>query len=150
VALAVGAALLVALLALGWRSREAGSNFERAASAAALDTAAALPPPPPDDVPAVEPEPAPAVTHAVGRGAASVADDPGLDDPRSFLDGLSVRRYADVPSRTLSRLAREQRQRARERDDAVRASSAASGAPALASPPAASAAATSAASQSRN
>jgi len=129
VALALGAALLVGTLALGWRARGPAANFEGAANAAALDTAAALPPPPPDERAPAEAEPAPAATRAVGRGTASLEEEPGLDDPRSFLDGLAVRRYADVPTRTLSRLAREQRERARARDDAVRATGAASGAP---------------------
>jgi hypothetical protein len=58
------------------------------------------------------------------RHAGSNGDQPddALDplDPRDSLGGPSVRRYADVPSPTLSRLAREQRRLARERDDAVR------------------------------
>jgi hypothetical protein len=122
VAWALGAALLLGALVFGWRGRGPAANLEGAANAAALDTAAALPPPPPVDLPPAEPEPEAPVTRSVGRGSASVEDEPGLDDPRSFLDGLSVRRYADVPSRTLSRLAREQRERARARDDAMRAS----------------------------
>jgi hypothetical protein len=124
-ALALGVALLLGAVVLGWRARGPAARLEGSASAAALDTAAALPPPPPDELAPAEVEPAAAVTRAVGRGTPSVEDEPGLDDPRSFLDGLAVRRYADVPTRTLSRLAREQRERARARDDAVRSSGAA-------------------------
>jgi len=122
VALAVGALLLTCAAALNWRGSGTAANFEGAASAAAPDTAAALPPPPADVPESVAPEPVPAPAPGARRSAAS-AEEPGLDDPRSFLDGLSVRRYADVPSPTLSRLAREQRRRARERDDAVRSTS---------------------------
>lgn len=122
-ALVLGAALLLGALVLGWRARGPAANFEGAANAAVLDTAAALPPPPPDELAPANVEPATALTRAVSRGTTSVEEEPGLDDPRSFLDGLAVRRYADVPTRTLSRLAREQRERARARDDAVRASS---------------------------
>lgn len=122
-AVALGVALLLGALVLGWRARGPVASFEGSASAAAIDTAA-LPPPPPDELAPDEVEPATA-TPAVRRSSSSVEDEPGLDDPRSFLDGLAVRRYADVPTRTLSRLAREQRERARARDDAARASAAA-------------------------
>jgi hypothetical protein len=148
-AVALGAALLLGALVLGWRARGPASTFESAANAAALDTAAALPPPPPDELAPAEVEPAKVVMPAGGRSTAGAEDEPGLDDPRSFLDGLAVRRYADVPTRTLSRLAREQRERARARDDAVRASL---GAPAPSAPSTstASASTSSTASKGRN
>jgi hypothetical protein len=59
----------------------------------------------------------------VGRGTGSRAQPEELTDPRDprfSLGGPNVRRYADVPSPTLSRLAREQRRLAREREEAVR------------------------------
>jgi hypothetical protein len=54
------------------------------------------------------------------KHAAASADPDELEDPRSFLGGPSVRRYADVPSPTLSRLASEQRKLQRQRDEVVR------------------------------
>ena len=121
-ALALAAVLLLVAAALTRRGGGPASNFEGAANAAA-DTSAALPPPPPAEAAPTPDEPAPVMTPAPRRGASGATNpDPGPVDPRSFLGGLAVRRYADVPSPTLSRLAREQRARARARDDAVRGS----------------------------
>jgi hypothetical protein len=85
-----------------------------------------LPPPPTSDVPLPVPEPERAA--AVRRAGSAPAEPEGLMDPRDprFVNGgPNVRRYADVPSPTLSRLAREQRRLARERDEAARAAKAA-------------------------
>jgi hypothetical protein len=87
--------------------------------AAASDVAAALPPPPTDIPAEAEPAPeAPTVPHV--KHSASSTDPEELADPRSFLGGPSVRRYADVPSPTLSRLASEQRRLQRQREEVVR------------------------------
>jgi hypothetical protein len=85
-----------------------------------------LPPPPTSDVPLPVPEPERAA--AVRRAGSGPSEPEGLMDPRDprFVNGgPNVRRYADVPSPTLSRLAREQRRLARERDEAARAAKAA-------------------------
>lgn len=119
----LGVLCFAAAIVVGLNQRD-GSGAPGAASLASpTDVGAALPPPPPsaDDLLAASeqtPEPPPA------RRAATPAEEPddALDplDPRSSLGGPSVRRYADVPSPTLSRLAREQRRLQRQRDEAVR------------------------------
>lgn len=119
----LGVLCFAAAIVVGFNQR-AGSDAAGAASLASpTDVGAALPPPPPsaDDVPAA-PEPAPEAPRARRAGAPSEEPDDGLDplDPRNMIGGPSVRRYADVPSPTLSRLAREQRRLQRERDEAVR------------------------------
>jgi hypothetical protein len=87
---------------------------------AAVDlNGALLPPPPASAQPVAEPVLREPSVHARAAGDGP-EEDPGLADPRSFLGGPSVRRYADVSSRTLSRLATEQRKRARQRDEAAR------------------------------
>jgi hypothetical protein len=88
-------------------------------AAAASDVAAALPPPP-TDVPAeLEPVPeAPSVPRVKHSASSTEPEEPA--DPRSFLGGPSIRRYADVASPTLSKLAAEQRRLQRQRDEVVR------------------------------
>jgi hypothetical protein len=123
--LLLGVSCLVLAVGVGFRQRS-GRDAVTAASAASPTTgvSAVLPPPPPSEdellaSPEQPPEPPP-----VRHQAAASSDEPddALDplDPRNSLGGPSVRRYADVPSTTLSRLAREQRRLARERDEAIR------------------------------
>jgi len=119
----LGALCFAAAIVIGVQQRGASDADGGASVASPTDTAAVLPPPPPsaEDLDAVleEPADAPAVQRA---GSSGDQPDDALDplDPRNVLGGPSVRRYADVPSPTLSRLAREQRRLARERDDAAR------------------------------
>lgn len=120
-------ALLLGLLLLGIglvvRLGDGPSDAAEAANdpAAPSDNGVLLPPPPAF----VAPPPAEATesAHVPRRGAADADEPDGLMDPRDprfSLGGPSVRRYADVASPTLSRLAREQRRLARERDEAIR------------------------------
>lgn len=117
-ALLLGAALLGGGL-LWKRSGNAVQDANAAAATGPVDQGGALLPPPPAAAP-VELEPPAPERVRTASGEAVEEEEPGLADPRSFLDGPSVRRYADVPSRTLSRLATEQRKRARQRDEAAR------------------------------
>jgi hypothetical protein len=119
----LGVACLVIAVGVGFRQRDGSDAGTAASLGSPTDVSAALPPPPPSEdellaAPEQPPEPPP-VRH---KAAASAEPDDAIDplDPRDSLGGPSVRRYADVPSPTLSRLAREQRRLARERDEAVR------------------------------
>jgi hypothetical protein len=119
----LGVLCFAAAIAVGIRQR-GGSDAGAAASLGSpTDVSGALPPPPPsgDDLLAA-PEPPPQAPPARRAKAGSEEPDDALDplDPRNALGGPSVRRYADVPSPTLSRLAREQRRLQRERDEAKR------------------------------
>jgi hypothetical protein len=118
---------LAALLFAGaglwfWASEPAPAPLESVAAAQPAAPVGALPPPPPSEVvvPA-EPEPAPA---PVSRGPRAPAPaEPPLqdeDDLWSGPRGRSLARYADLPSPTLSRLAREERELARKRDEQLR------------------------------
>jgi len=130
---AVLAALLGALALVFWRRSSAdadamGGGVDPALSAALA--AAPLPPPPPqlkdedsdsDDPPA----PVPAVSHRASP-APDEAELPELSGPHGRRAGDAVARFADLPTPTLSKLAREERQKARSRDARVRAQKAAS------------------------
>ncbi|HTV17227.1 MAG TPA: hypothetical protein VMG12_01110, partial [Polyangiaceae bacterium] len=119
----LGVLCFAAAIVVGVTQRGGAGSADAAQAASAPEEGAALPPPPPsaDEVLAPEQPPEAPVQRAGKR--AEPADD-GLDplDPRNLTGGggPNVRRYADVPSPTLSRLAREQRRLSRERDDAVR------------------------------
>ncbi len=119
----LGLVLLGGALGLGLGNGGASGNAaELAGAASAADIPAALPPPPPASG-ALEPPPEPAPSAPAPRtGASREAPDELTDprDPRFSLGGPNVRRYADVASPTLSRLAREQRRLAREREEAAR------------------------------
>jgi hypothetical protein len=122
------AVLLLGLMLLGGalvlRLRGGADLAQAGASsgtASAADGAGALPPPPGSG--ALEAPPEETVSAPVGRGAGAREQPAELTDPRDprfSLGGPNVRRYADVPSPTLSRLAREQRRLAREREEAAR------------------------------
>lgn len=119
----LGVLCFAAAIGVGITQR-GGSDAGAAASLASpSDVGGALPPPPPsaDDLLAA-PEPAPEPQPARRAKTSSDEPDDALDplDPRNAVGGPSVRRYADVPSPTLSRLAREQRRLQRERDEAQR------------------------------
>ena len=116
--LSVGGAVLWVLSAPRVE-QEAGA----AAAAAPAVLTAPLPPPPPADAelaePVAEPEPAaPAAAAGQGTGAGAEAEeaplDPGTPGPRGRRAGDAVARFADLPSPTLSRLAREEQERARK------------------------------------
>jgi hypothetical protein len=120
-------ALLIGLLLVGIglivRLEEGPSGHPEAANepVGPADNGVLLPPPPAFVTSQTTAE-ASAPAH-VRRGGAQSEEPDGLMDPRDprlSLGGPSVRRYADVPSPTLSRLAREQRRLARERDEALR------------------------------
>jgi hypothetical protein len=120
-------ALLLGLLLVGIglvvRLGEGPSGNPEAANdpAAPSDNGVLLPPPPEFVAPPSTAEPS-APAHVRRGGAQSEEPEGPMDprDPRFSLGGPSVRRYADVPSPTLSRLAREQRRLAQERDEALR------------------------------
>jgi hypothetical protein len=119
----LGVLCFAAAIGVGIRQR-GGSDASAAGSLGSpTDVSGALPPPPPsaDDLLAA-PEPPPEAKPPRRATAGSDEPDDALDplDPRNALGGPSVRRYADVPSPTLSRLAREQRRLQRERDEAKR------------------------------
>jgi hypothetical protein len=97
-----------------------GSQTDANHVASAPEVAAALPPPPTDVDEPAEPEENPRVPRVAHGKRAGVEEPEELADPRSFLGGPSVRRYADVASPTLSKLASEQRRLQRQRDEAAR------------------------------
>jgi hypothetical protein len=120
-------ALLLGLLLVGIglvvRLGEGPSgNLEAANEPAGSSDNGVLLPPPPAFVAPLPADEASAPAQARRRGTHSEEPDGLMDprDPRFSLNGPSVRRYADVPSPTLSRLAREQRRLAYERDEALR------------------------------
>jgi hypothetical protein len=118
----LGALCFAAAIGLGIRQRGGGDAGVAASMGSPTDVTGALPPPPPSaEELLATPEPPPAEPPPRRAKAASDEPDDGDPlDPRNALGGPSVRRYADVPSPTLSRLAREQRRLARERDEAKR------------------------------
>ena len=129
------AALLLVALVLGAGGlllrrapSSSGEGVAAVAAAAPAEAAAALLPPPPEEAAPVQTPVEPAAAPRHRGGPAEPEAEPGLADPRSFLGGPSVRRYADVASPTLSRLAAEQRRLARERDEAARRAAAAAAA----------------------
>lgn len=121
------ALLLVAglgTLLLGRASSDSSDDAGAAAAAAAVTEV--LPPPPPDTAPAaVEPSvelaeaPVPRPTVA-GGSARSLAEDAEEPDVVLRGRGRSTARFADLPSPTLSKLARQERERARSRAADVR------------------------------
>jgi hypothetical protein len=118
----LGVLCFAAAIGLGIRQRGSGDAGSASSVASATDESGALPPPPPSaDELLAAPEPTPAAPPRRAKTSSDEPDD-ALDplDPRNALGGPSVRRYADVPSPTLSRLAREQRRLQRERDEAQR------------------------------
>jgi hypothetical protein len=110
--------VLVVRLGEGPVSEREAANADRPPA----DNGVSLPPPPSSDPTLPSPE-ATASSPAKRRANAAREEPEGpMDprDPRFMRGGPNVRRYADVPSPTLSRLAREQRRLAAERDEAVR------------------------------
>jgi hypothetical protein len=128
------AALLgVAGLALWLRSggrAEATSGVESAANAPVA--AAPLPPPPPL-LEETEPEAVllatPATGHRSGKAVEPVLDDEADPGFRGRRAGDAVARFADLPLTTQSKLAREERQKARAHDASARARKASSAKP---------------------
>ena len=132
--LGILAALLGGLaLLLLWRGSGSTPGAARRADSepSSALAAAPLPPPPPqvvadeDSEAAEPPRPAVASSHPA---AAPVAVDPPDDpsSPRGRRAGDAVARFADLPTPTLSKLAREERQKLRSHDASVRAQKAAS------------------------
>ena len=129
------AVLLAALLGglallLLWRGSGSPASATRGPDPgpnAAL-AAAPLPPPPPafvmEEAPDEDP-PAPAASaHAAAAAPAPESPD-DLSGPRGRRAGDAVARFADLPTPTLSKLARDERQKLRSRDASVRAQKAA-------------------------
>jgi hypothetical protein len=118
----LGALCFAAAIGVGIRQRSGGDTGAAASLGSPTDVTGALPPPPPSaEELLATPEPPAQAPPRRAKGGSEEPED-ALDplDPRNALGGPSVRRYADVPSPTLSRLAREQRRLARERDEAKR------------------------------
>ncbi|MEY4545964.1 MAG: hypothetical protein RL685_2159 [Pseudomonadota bacterium] len=122
--LVVLAALLSVAGALLWvvTGPQAEGLAGAAAAAAPAMISAPLPPPPPAEAAPVEPVvvPEPSVVPAIGGPGAAApeaeSDGPESDEPgrRGRRAGDAVARFADLPSPTLSRLAREEHKRARK------------------------------------
>jgi hypothetical protein len=126
------AALLLATLGVLFR-RGTGSQVESAhadAAANAPQAAEPLPPPPPSrediTVPPEEPEPAAPQRHASGAPASSEPELPDVPGRAGRRAGDAIARFADLPPPTLSKLAREERQKIREREARARTRKAAS------------------------
>ncbi len=122
----LGVAALCALIALcSWSFcgvRSASDIDVQAAAAQALPPPpGALPPPPPDFV-AMQDEVMAEDSVAPARSRGVRAEEPEvLDDAEIWRrGGPNVRRFADLPLPTLSKLAREENERLRERDATVR------------------------------
>jgi hypothetical protein len=121
-AVAVGALLFAGAGLWFWAAEPAPAHLEGISAAQPAAPLGALPPPPPSEV-VVPPEPevAPAPVSRGPRAAAPAEPPlPDEDDPWSGPRGRSWARYADLPSPTLSRLAREERELARKRDEQLR------------------------------
>jgi hypothetical protein len=120
----------VAGLALWLRSQGQAETARGAEPAATVPLAAAPLPPPPPWLPEVEETATPAPTAPVRRSGAAAdpaADVAGLEPGlRGRRAGDAVARFADLPLSTQSKLAREERQKARARDARARARKAAS------------------------
>ncbi len=105
---------------------------EESASAAPMGMTGVLPPPPPEQVPFeaepdpdeewVEAQPVGAPRRASAEGEAQLEPADSLDpaDPRWRLGGPSKARFPDLPLPTLSRLAKDELEQARQRDAAAR------------------------------
>ncbi|HEU4583306.1 MAG TPA: hypothetical protein VFS67_33845 [Polyangiaceae bacterium] len=129
---ALAALLLGSLALLLWR--RTGSQLETAradAAASAPAAAEALPPPPPaqEEVvpPREEPEaaPAPRASGAPTPAGPDLPEPPDLPGRAGRRAGDAIARFADLPPPTLSKLAREERQKIREREARARAAKAA-------------------------
>jgi hypothetical protein len=128
---AVLAALLGGLaLLLLWRGSGSSVGATRGGEPAPNATLAAapLPPPPPafvaEEVPDEDP-PAPAASsHPTAAPTAPEPPD-DLSGPHGRRAGDAIARFADLPTPTLSKLARDERQKLRSRDASVRAQKAA-------------------------
>jgi hypothetical protein len=113
------AALLSALGLFAFRRGADGGAVEAELAGQPQAAVGALLPPPPSDAPvALEPEPtlalaAPAARRSITAPEPESAPDP--NDPRGRLGGPSVARFPDLPSPTLSRLADDELEQARER-----------------------------------
>jgi hypothetical protein len=116
--------LLAALLfsALGLfafrRGTDAGAIETEVAAQPQAAVEALLPPAPRDEVVALEPEPSGMqATPGARRPYAAPGPEsaPDANDPRGRLGGPSVARFPDLPSPTLSRLADDELEQARER-----------------------------------
>jgi hypothetical protein len=135
----VGVLLTLAIGGGWWWGR--GQIIDESGDAATVASphivAAPLPPPPPDVLQEQDPDeqnelepaqvpPTSVATKASGGETAldSKLPEPGRPEtlgPRGRRSGDSVARFADLPSPTLSRLSKDERQEARSRDDGVRA-----------------------------
>jgi len=127
----VGVLLMISLVGGWWWGRGQivdGQSVDVAAAASSHVVATALPPPPPELVedeaePDLDP-PAALTTKTTGSQAASESELLQPRDPRGPQGrraGDSVARFPDLPSPTLSRLSKDERQEARSRDDSARA-----------------------------
>jgi hypothetical protein len=129
---ALGLVLLSTGFLLMRTSVPAADTGEASEAAAAVGMTGALPPPPPEHVPLeAEPSPEEGVVEAQRVGAprhASAEEEGPLEpadpldpaDPRWRLGGPSKARFPDLPLPTLSRLARDELEQARQRDAAAR------------------------------
>jgi hypothetical protein len=133
--MAVGALLTLAIVGGWWWGRGQivdGESGEVAAAASPHVVGTALPPPAPevveeeDELDPAQVPPASVATKPSGSETAldSTSPEPPRTEslgPRGRRSGDSVARFADLPSPTLSRLSKNERQEARSRDDGVRA-----------------------------
>lgn len=101
--------------------RPAPSHLESIAAAqAAAQPLGALPPPPPSELPPAEPLPESEPPPAIRAARSAEPAPPPLEseeDPLLGPRGRNWARYADLPLPTLSRLAREERELAKQRDE---------------------------------
>jgi hypothetical protein len=121
-ALMLGLLLVGTLIVVRLAPRAPGEPQASASHGQPTENGVLLPPPPSSELLPSAPEPGAAPSPARRANTESAEPEEAMDprDPRFTQGGPNVRRYADVPSPTLSRLAREQRRLARERDEAVR------------------------------
>jgi len=133
--MAVGALLTIAIVGGWWWGRGQiveGESGEAAVAASPHVVGTALPPPAPEVVEEqdeLEPAPVPPASVATKAPGSETALDSALPEAqrketlgsRGRRSGDSVARFADLPSPTLSRLSKDERQQARSRDDDVRA-----------------------------
>jgi len=127
----VGVLLMISLVGGWWWGRGqivGGEGVDAPSVASPHVLATALPPPPPELLEdEAEPEldpPAAVTTKTAGSEAASESELLQPRDPRGAQGrraGDSVARFPDLPSPTLSRLSKDERQEARSRDDSTRA-----------------------------
>lgn len=129
----VGVLLMISLVGGWWWGRGQvvdAQSVDVAAAASPHVAATALPPPPPELVEEDEAEPelvAPAAVTATTTTGSEAASESELLQPRDPRGphgrraGDSVARFPDLPSPTLSRLSKDERQEARSRDDSARA-----------------------------